>query len=1379
MARKYQSKGSLRSDAAAPLVRSLTFDLAFEANHAAEVSGVVNVVGTDLSPYSLDISRVPATRVALIRVQSGGPFKLFVTSTAGTRQAIPLDDLWFVNYGQTADAITALELSGTGVVEFMAAGDLDTVIVPPPPPVPTESNVPTKKASAGTLAVGTPVYNAGGYVSGYLLVEAAQFGVTPEAVGIISTASDNVTGGTMVSAGIIQGALGVVGLANGTQLYLSPYTAGAFTTRDGDGRQKLGVVAGSGIVLVEVETNPVSANANYPQTFLQQRYYFIDPIAGDDTNAGFLDGALDATFTSGQRVGIPLRTYDEFLLRLDKNQTGRKIVLLVAPMADGSVLLNKVGAPQNMDVVGFFGTTKFQIRGSDLSNDLTDKTFCPSMPFEAPVGDPSGDGSWTMTGSGSGYFDVAVAPTQACLGKRVRSATGTTYGTAATFTTIRAIVGTRVYVRGTLTPVIGERVWIERPKVRFNRCNIASAMLEDVPPNVSTPAADALTFVGLDFASDMRVRGVRGVHRLSFVTLVGSLSWLRGDQLLATTVWIDQDVTGAYTNRTSGAGFTQVGSTCTVSVCAAMNLQASAITAAMSFSTIARFNIQFGSALRGTVSLVGVGAGAGLGSSAAGNSFIGDNSVFPTCAGQITVRESSISFLNVEVLNNTAAFININAKGSVITLDGLTSPYGGNTDVILDLTNSAGSTAICGRSVANTAVGSLGAIRQFGGNLIATFALLVGREIYDGARNKIQGSGWIADVPDLADWAPTLTRYYFVNNTSGDDTRAGFIDAAHGFVWPDATAGNAVALRTLEEVWRRIPRCGNGRRLKILVLGNAAASSTYKMLNKAGVQDSIDIRGFTPLSWDWFGMQVSDFTNSNNDRTDFARRIALPGPNGDGSWTVSAYSGGTVTIGGATPLTLGSALCGRTLRWKGNVTAGLRNRTLSIVEVLTTTTAVLNASTSAGGFPAPGDEFFIERPSVNVGFVYGAWGDMSASRTTAFGAVEFGSPLCGFEINPDVADVRAVFLASSPLQSCDIVWNHPSGFTISTLLSGWCWNAPYIDEASNLWLTRGCIRIDSVGGVTFSGAGDQAIQGGSNYIARWACTGPATVSSVTNLAQFGSNAIAFGRVQFIASSGPVRMEDGRAVGGGTALAALRIRNSTTVGALIRGCAMSMAGMDISGSTSHAIELLGTNTIELDLVSGASNGGHGISLASAVESKLLLRTSVSVTGTLGDILTSGGRLSYAQLAWLDFKDLSNTILATTVGEESTRGVRCIASTAVALGDTIRLTASATGVPAQANLAANATDVIGCAQNAAGVGEPFMVVGTGVGLMLFGATPTVPPSTAWLDPAVAGQAVMTAPAVTGNQRLRLAKVLRPIAGQPYAVAQIRPEFEPITV
>lgn len=120
MKRTYKVDGAVETTT--PFSRDITFELGLQTTQDAEVSGVVSVAGTNLAPQSLDFSRVPSVKLLLLRVLTGGPFTILVTSTSGSQQAVPFDDLWFSNLKSSGDAITKVELVGSGQIEFLAAG---------------------------------------------------------------------------------------------------------------------------------------------------------------------------------------------------------------------------------------------------------------------------------------------------------------------------------------------------------------------------------------------------------------------------------------------------------------------------------------------------------------------------------------------------------------------------------------------------------------------------------------------------------------------------------------------------------------------------------------------------------------------------------------------------------------------------------------------------------------------------------------------------------------------------------------------------------------------------------------------------------------------------------------------------------------------------------------------------------------------------------------------------------------------------------------------------------------------------------------------------------------------------------------------------------
>lgn len=632
-------------------------------------------------------------------------------------------------------------------------------------------------------------------------------------------------------------------------------------------------------------------------------------------------------------------------------------------------------------------------------------------------------------------------------------------------------------------------------------------------------------------------------------------------------------------------------------------------------------------------------------------------------------------------------------------------------------------------------------------------------------------------VPAIAEWDTANTRYVAVDPVAGDDTRIGYIDAAHGTSWASSATLDAVSVKTLEEVFQRIvPLNGNKRSLVILIKGNAAAVTAIDVLNKAGTAlDCIDVRGVVPYSYSYFSVRASNFLNDAADLGAGARMIAYAGPNGDSSWTVSSYSAPVLTLS-AGALATGSELAGLALRFKGNITAALANRVNACKYAPTSGT--LEYGGSAATFPVLNDEFFIEKPSLRMAM----WkGNISTvSRTKRATITDSYAPWLS-SLTLVLPTTTGATGYATPHHMASVSACVFDCLTNATAMSA------YVDLA-NMFSTRvseatadisvfNAFRIEASQTSVFYNMG-AATRLNLSQVQFFGATSAVQFTGGTQLSI--SSAYVHGIVQITNTQGEGSWPNFPSIGATTATGRVICRAGTSgiqfrnvKGAHVR----FVSFIDVAG---NAIDVVGDgSTIDIGDCTSTNVTGYGLGLTGTTNTKIVLQNTTLPSGTSGDITTAGGLATYAQMSYMGFKDhLGNSIMNSTTGDESAQGVKCTASGAVALGDTVRITASGVATKAQADTAANATDVFGCAQNAAVNGASFMVVGAGHGLVGFTSSPPTAPGIAYLSEATAGLCNTTAPATAGtNQILRIGKVFRPIAGQPLAVCSIYPEYVPV--
>lgn len=82
----------------------------------------VHVIGTVPSPYVVPLKSILRVRMFALKILSGGPVVLLLTSAAGVDQQVPVSSQILFN-NPTGDAFTNIEIVGDADVEYMLAGD--------------------------------------------------------------------------------------------------------------------------------------------------------------------------------------------------------------------------------------------------------------------------------------------------------------------------------------------------------------------------------------------------------------------------------------------------------------------------------------------------------------------------------------------------------------------------------------------------------------------------------------------------------------------------------------------------------------------------------------------------------------------------------------------------------------------------------------------------------------------------------------------------------------------------------------------------------------------------------------------------------------------------------------------------------------------------------------------------------------------------------------------------------------------------------------------------------------------------------------------------------------------------------------------------------
>lgn len=502
-----------------------------------------------------------------------------------------------------------------------------------------------------------------------------------------------------------------------------------------------------------------------------------------------------------------------------------------------------------------------------------------------------------------------------------------------------------------------------------------------------------------------------------------------------------------------------------------------------------------------------------------------------------------------------------------------------------------------------------------------------------------------AATASIADWAEANTRYFFIHPTLGNDANIGYIDAATGSTFTYAQ-GLAVALRTVEEFSNRIPKNGNDRILVCFVYSDAAAVAQTTLYQKDGVTPAIlDLVGIVPYSYQGFIFRAGDFTNSTNDRTDVGCINALTGPNADGSWTVQSYASPAITnAAGALPT--GSELCTLSVRFKGNISAGLRARRQNCKWGRTTTQLEVGSpSVTAGAFPAANDEYFIEKPGLIMGGIAGSMSIVSGKRLTT---VTWSMTVCGFDFLLS-ASTRFMRIDAAQLKACrlDTVTNG----AIVNCSTYWNLQTVYKDESD----TSRAISAN-IGFFASAGAGvDSIMEGGStdglgtsNQIIGVGSVQRISARNMRMGTLFASSAI-FNRLVFLGLQGGQRMISIGRIGGQSVTTRLLCRSTVAAAGLeFQESNGAVEWIEFGGGVmTNGIVCFGLCGLAMrNLSTTGGITGAGVNVTQAWLGNFEVETGAAIptlTGAAGDYLDNTGAVTWAGIVALRTDPSGNRIM----------------------------------------------------------------------------------------------------------------------------------------
>lgn len=623
----------------------------------------------------------------------------------------------------------------------------------------------------------------------------------------------------------------------------------------------------------------------------------------------------------------------------------------------------------------------------------------------------------------------------------------------------------------------------------------------------------------------------------------------------------------------------------------------------------------------------------------------------------------------------------------------------------------------------------------------------------------------------IANWSTSLVRYYLVDYDGGSDSNLGYVDAAAGAT----IAPSGVPFKTLEQLLSALPAYGAGRRVVILIKPRAAGAAYLK---KDGVtEDSLDVSGYHGYSV--FMVRGSDLTNSATDKRVLGGMVAAAGPGAGEEWTCAAGATNWALSIASGSLTAEPALLGYRIRFTGNITSALANRSYMINA---NTSSAITASARMIAIPAAGDTFYIERPAVSIKTVktpYDTSYDFVGTNLVAGIAISGSSNL---SFMPNGNNAMVCFCQATAVTTNNTVANTSNVGQPSTI-DNLQVNVTYNDESGTSvpnvgggLRTSGVAQLAGVSNVSASAflatgvvcaqfwgafASSNSFIGGLGSV--FASTVAVTNTRASANTMIGGSitpgaSISFGTSGNVADWGYTKTR----IFGASSLAALQVYQSS----------LAVHGVEITNTGSLGgiwLNAQGANLEFDDVVGSVGNNNYGILGAQAANCSIFIGRlrPVSVTGALGDIAIPqpvidvlGPVLSYASLTYTDVSDIQGNRYfgtgGTIVGQCST--LRNSGGTSVAFGEIVRSVGVSRQVgKAQADAQAHADSPIGVAVTSAVHDQYVCIADTGSPWVQFTSAPTVG-AVAYLSPTTAGQATTTTPPVSGsNRKLRLGRVL----------------------
>jgi hypothetical protein len=486
-------------------------------------------------------------------------------------------------------------------------------------------------------------------------------------------------------------------------------------------------------------------------------------------------------------------------------------------------------------------------------------------------------------------------------------------------------------------------------------------------------------------------------------------------------------------------------------------------------------------------------------------------------------------------------------------------------------------------------------------------------------------------VPISAEWSLSTYRVYAVNYDTGSDSALGYGEG------PDETtaaqAAALVPLKTFEELCKRIPPIGQGRKVGIIAIPRVGVDK--KFYAKDGI--TVDSMCLDSIGYSVPNAFASNGVRDANDKVDIGMISAVTGPNGDGSFTVASVAAHVITPVSAAAITQASSR-GYFIRWKGNVTVALRTQGSTIGDVTDGVSFEAEALPTA---PVAGDEFFIERPGVILQTI--KLFNRQLESLTPTGGVR-GWQVGGFELLVTQAQGGIIWDQGMTF----VGMNFTGANTTLEVTGGSTTNQTYADMAGATINTRKGMRFAGPLNIIFwEGTTRQAF-------VLFVCLSTCSVFNLASSQGMFSGSLFVGLLGVFGNTGSKWYSAGvnNSPNFGATSTALFSKLKTIAGLQIEGVDLRIENATLNNAVGSSLVVKGNCDVSLKTVDGAAAAGFfGLDVSAGEMVRLWNAGGNTLTGTGGDVkFTGGATRTWAQIAAAHFEDV-NFNIATGPGGNS--------------------------------------------------------------------------------------------------------------------------------